>query len=175
VLTSDGVLHLAGKIDGLAYTERGSSQLKGFAEPVRVYDVHSEEDETGTVPALDGVVVPTSGTPKQHLPIGGFLGSLPAGPLVGREGELARGLAQIDAVLQGEGRLLLLAGEPGVGKTRLAQELTLELRNRGFLIAAGSCYEAREISAYFPFLEALATLYSLAPASLRAQVPQRFP
>lgn len=103
VLTSDGVLHLAGKIDGLAYTERGSSQLKGFAEPVRVYGVQSAEDETEAAPALEGFAAPTPAAPRQHLPIGGFLGSLAAGPLVGREGELARGLAQIDAVLQGQG------------------------------------------------------------------------
>jgi class 3 adenylate cyclase/tetratricopeptide (TPR) repeat protein len=175
VLTSDGVLHLAGKIDGLAYVERGSAELKGFAEPVRVYGVQPEGVEEGKAPSLEDSAIPMPAAPEQHLPIGGFLGSLPAGLLVGRERELEQGLAGIDAVQQGEGRLLLLAGEPGVGKTRLAQEITLELRNRGFLIAAGSCYEARETSAYFPLLEALATLYSLAPASLRAQIPQRFP
>ena len=175
VLASDGVLHLAGKIDGLAYVERGSAQLKGFAEPVRVHGVQPEEGEEGIAPSSEGSAVPGPVVPDQHLPIGGFLGSLPAGPLVGRERELARGLASVEAVQQGEGRLLLLAGEPGVGKTRLAQEITLELRNRGFLVAAGSCYEARETSSFFPFIEALATLYALAPASLRADVPHRFP
>lgn len=175
VLASDGVLHLAGKIDGLAYVERGSAQLKGFAEPVRVHGVQPEVGDGGIAPSSVGPAVPEPVAPHQHLPIGGFLGSLPAGPLVGRERELARGLASVEAVQQGEGRLLLLAGEPGVGKTRLAQEITLELRNRGFLVAAGSCSEARETSAFFPFIEALATLYSLAPASLRAHILQRFP
>jgi predicted ATPase len=54
---------------------------------------------------------------------GGFLGALPTGPLVGRVPELRRLLIALDGVAGGQGRLVVLAGEPGVGKTRLAQEL----------------------------------------------------
>ncbi len=176
VLASDGVLHLAGKIEGLSYSERGSAQLKGFAEPVRVYRVLPETAETAKEVATEQPLAETeAGIPEQVLPIGGFLGSLPAGVLIARDKECAAAISQIEQTERGEGRLLLLAGEPGVGKTRLAQEITLQLRNRGFVIAAGSCYEARETSAYFPFLEAFATLYALSPPALRAQIPQRWP
>ena len=44
--------------------------------------------------------------------------------------EMARFASAFDAVAAGSGRLVMLAGEPGVGKTRLAQEATLALRNR---------------------------------------------
>jgi DNA-binding SARP family transcriptional activator len=113
--------------------------------------------------------------PRQALPTGGFLGSLPVDSLVARDEEIQSGLACVELAEQGAGQLLLLAGEPGVGKTRLAQELTVSLRDRGFAIGAGSCYEVRETSAYFPFLEAMAMLYRLAPVRLRAEIPQRWP
>lgn len=111
----------------------------------------------------------------QQLPIGGYLGSLPGGPLVARDEELSRILAAVDAVTGGEGRVVLLAGEPGAGKTRLAQEITLEARNRRFLLASGSCFEQRQVVPYYPWLDALATLYGAAPESIRSAVPERWP
>ena len=71
--------------------------------------------------------------------------------------------------------MIFLAGEPGVGKTRLAQEATMVSRNRGFLIAAGSGYEARQSTAFYPFLEALTTIYAQCPAAVRARVPREWP
>jgi len=76
----------------------------------------------------------------QALPFGGFLGALPEGVFAAREADLERVVAALEQVLDGRGRLILLAGEPGVGKTRLAQEITLAARDRGFLVATGRCY-----------------------------------
>jgi transcriptional regulator with XRE-family HTH domain len=59
------------------------------------------------------------------LPAGGFLGAMPTGPLVGRASELDALTAALGTVADGQGRLLFLIGEAGVGKTRLAQEITL--------------------------------------------------
>jgi tetratricopeptide (TPR) repeat protein/transcriptional regulator with XRE-family HTH domain len=109
------------------------------------------------------------------LPIGGFLGALPTGILVAREDEVGRILALVDAVSSGEGRLALLAGEAGVGKTRLAQEVTLAVRDRGFLMAAGRCYEAQQSVPYYPFLEALTSAYEAAPPAVRSEVSHRWP
>src|SRR5262249_6707024 len=64
------------------------------------------------------------------LPIGTFLGALPSGPLVGRDTERERIGGALEAVAQGQGRLLVLVGEPGVGKTRLAQEIVVLARGR---------------------------------------------
>jgi transcriptional regulator with XRE-family HTH domain len=67
--------------------------------------------------------------PSSHATVaahsGGFLGARPPGPLVGREAELGRVAAALDEAARGRARLLMLAGEPGVGKTRLAQEAVL--------------------------------------------------
>jgi tetratricopeptide (TPR) repeat protein len=71
--------------------------------------------------------------------------------------------------------LVVLAGEPGVGKTRLAQEVTLALRDRGFVVASGRCYEPQQTVPFYPFLEALETLYSAASPPERSSIPQRWP
>jgi tetratricopeptide (TPR) repeat protein/transcriptional regulator with XRE-family HTH domain len=127
----------------------------------------------GLSPLADGVSTP-SGVVEQPLPIGGFLGALPDSPLVARAAELDRLGAVVEAVAAGAGRLVLLAGEPGIGKTRLAQEITLAARNRGFVVVTGRCYEPQETVAYYPFLEALTKAYALASAALRAEVPRRW-
>src|SRR5947209_13990345 len=59
-----------------------------------------------------------AGTP----PAGDFLGTLPTGPLIGRDEELIHLRAVLDAVAEGAGHFIFLSGETGVGKTRLAQE-----------------------------------------------------
>src|SRR5262245_16441037 len=65
------------------------------------------------------------GDEAAQLPTGGFLGAVPAGPLVGRAAELEAITSALEMVASGHGQLLVLVGEPGVGKTRLAQEITL--------------------------------------------------
>jgi tetratricopeptide (TPR) repeat protein/transcriptional regulator with XRE-family HTH domain len=108
-------------------------------------------------------------------PPGSFLGALPSGVLVARTEELKRVITMVDAVEGGSGRLILLAGEPGVGKTRLAQEVMLRLEERGFLIATGRCYQPEQAVPYYPFVEALAAAYEAAPVTLQSEVPRRWP
>jgi predicted ATPase/DNA-binding XRE family transcriptional regulator len=86
---------------------------------------------------------------------GGFLGATPGGRLVGRDPELAVIESALGAVAQGEGRLLVLFGEPGIGKTRLAQEIAAQARACGFRVLTGRCYEPQQSVAWYPFLEAI--------------------
>jgi transcriptional regulator with AAA-type ATPase domain len=65
-------------------------------------------------------------------------------PFVGREAELAALTADLDAAVAGRGGVVLLAGEPGIGKTRLAEELAAQARARrpgavGPLLGGGGC------------------------------------
>jgi hypothetical protein len=62
--------------------------------------------------------------------------------LVGRERELAALVGALDDALAGSGRLTLLAGEPGIGKSRLAEELGRQARQRGARVCVGRCWEA---------------------------------
>ncbi len=50
---------------------------------------------------------------------------------IGRQQEMTQLRAALDDVLSGQGRLVMLAGEPGIGKTRLAQELAAHAADRG--------------------------------------------
>jgi tetratricopeptide (TPR) repeat protein len=111
---------------------------------------------------------------EQQLPLGGYLGSLPTGPLAGRLEELARLTVLAGEVAAGTGHLVMLVGEPGIGKTRLAQELTSHLYELGFLIGAGRCYEPEQNVPYYPFLDILSAMYSLAPAEIRADAAQHW-
>src|SRR4051794_25267274 len=56
---------------------------------------------------------------------------------VGRVAERARLVACLDAARQGEPGLVLLGGEAGIGKTRLATELATVAGTRGALVANG--------------------------------------
>jgi serine/threonine-protein kinase len=110
-----------------------------------------------------------------QLPIGNYLGALPHGPLVAREEELARLQFALDTVEAGAGQLVLLAGESGIGKTRLAQEVSLRARSRRFVVAVGSCYGHSQASPLYPFVEALPQAYESAPPAFRSEVPDRWP
>jgi DNA-binding SARP family transcriptional activator len=66
--------------------------------------------------------------------------------------ELAKGL---DEALAGHGRLFLLVGEPGIGKSRLADELMGRARTRGAGVLVGRCWEAGGAPAYWPWVQAL--------------------
>ena len=78
-----------------------------------------------------------------------------AGAFVGREPELAELLAGLDDALTGRGRLFLLVGEPGIGKSRLSEELMAYARARGARVLVGRCWEAGGAPAYWPWVQSL--------------------
>ena len=90
---------------------------------------------------------------------------------VGRERELAELVSGLDDALAGRGRLFLVVGEPGIGKSRLAEE-TLQLASaRGARILVGRCWEAGGAPAYWPWVQALRPyIRELDPEFLRAQL-----
>jgi predicted ATPase/DNA-binding SARP family transcriptional activator len=77
------------------------------------------------------------------------------GTFVGRERELAELLAGLDDTFAGRGRLFLVGGEPGIGKSRLADELIGRARARGAQVLVGRCWEAGGAPAYWPWVESL--------------------
>ena len=74
---------------------------------------------------------------------------------VGREHEMEQLVAALDEAVTGRGSLCLIAGEPGAGKSRLAERAAEEGRARGMLTLAGRCWEAGGAPAYWPWVEAL--------------------
>src|SRR5262249_62203888 len=102
---------------------------------------------------------------------GGWVQDRPraAPALVGRDGELGELLAGIDDVVSGSGRLFLLAGDPGIGKSRLADEVAARARDRGVKVAWGRCWEAGGAPADWPWVQSpRGCVRGLGSAGLRA-------
>jgi DNA-binding SARP family transcriptional activator/tetratricopeptide (TPR) repeat protein len=82
--------------------------------------------------------------------------------LIGREEEWSRLVRTIDDVSAGRRqRAILLTGEPGLGKTRLLQEVMAEVRRRGGTVLDGCAYEAESGRPYGPWIDALRRLPKL--------------
>jgi tetratricopeptide (TPR) repeat protein len=89
-------------------------------------------------------------------------------PMVGRDAERAELVRHLDAALAGHGGVVLIGGEPGIGKTRLTEELLAEARRRGGFGLVGHCYEMQGSPPYVPFVEILErTVRVVPPAALR--------
>jgi len=74
---------------------------------------------------------------------------------VGRDGELMTMHSAVDAALGGRGAMLMIVGEPGIGKTRLAEEAGVYARLRGAQVLLGRCYESEASLPYIPFVQAI--------------------
>ncbi len=70
---------------------------------------------------------------------------------VGRADELAELVALLDEALDGHARVAVLAGEPGIGKTRLAEELGALAGARAVPVLWGGCTDADGAPAYWPW------------------------
>jgi class 3 adenylate cyclase len=135
ILVSEVVRVLAGTGGGHQLASVGALDLKGLPAPV---------------PACEVTWEPLAGPP---LPMPALLTR--AGRIfVGRAEELERLLQLWKEAMAGERRVALLAGEPGIGKTRLAVELAGAVRASGGVVLAGRCDEDLGVP-YQPFVEAL--------------------
>src|SRR5919109_857352 len=119
-------------------------------------------------PALDR---PPLGETRSPPPVPEASTPASRGAFVGRGRELGELEAALEDALAGGGRLTLLVGEPGIGKSRLAEELIATARARGAEGAVGRCWEAGGAPAYWPWVQSLrAYLREMEPGALRAQL-----
>jgi tetratricopeptide (TPR) repeat protein len=92
---------------------------------------------------------------------------------VGRQAELDTLLALLEMARHGHGGLALVAGEPGVGKTRLVQEIANRAVMQRWRVIYGRATEMEGAPPYLPFVEALREYADACPIeSLRAQLEQ---
>ena len=82
-------------------------------------------------------------------------GRLAASPLTGRGDELRLLDAALDDALAGRGRLFVVIGEPGSGKTRLADEVASRAKDRGCRILWGRGWQGGGAPAYWPWRQAM--------------------
>jgi tetratricopeptide (TPR) repeat protein len=83
------------------------------------------------------------------------LGAMADGLFVGRQKELAQLQAMLADVSSEQGRLVMLAGEPGIGKTRTAQELATYADYTGAQVLWGRCYEHPGAPPYWPWVQSI--------------------
>ena len=91
-------------------------------------------------------------------------------PFVGRAGELAALTADLDAAVGGRGGVVLVAGEPGIGKTRLSEELAARAAARGAVVLWGRCWEGAGAPSFWPWVQVVRGYVQVQagdPASLR--------
>jgi predicted ATPase/class 3 adenylate cyclase len=141
------VRQIAGSRGGHSFNSLGDVELKGISEPVQAYELLWEP-----------ILAP--GIPLQER-----LGEVPASGYVGRQAERGR-LTELWAQARaGPLRLALLSGEAGVGKTRLATHMALELRGEGATVLYGRCHEDLSVP-YQPWSQALGHLVKEAPRAV---------
>ena len=75
--------------------------------------------------------------------------------LIGREPELAVVDQALGLLGTGRGRVLLISGEPGIGKSRLLEQLAGDARDRGAAVLVGRCWEAGGAPAYWPWTQVI--------------------
>ena len=124
------------------FRDRGQYRLKGFPERFRLYEVpwRDEEDQGGH-------------TLFAHRT-----------PYVGRDAERSELVRLLDGALRGHGELVMIGGEPGVGKTRLTEEIGAEAKRRGMRVRVGRCYEMEGAPPYVPFVEIMEQIMAAAPS-----------
>ena len=83
--------------------------------------------------------------------------SQPGQMFVGRQPELAVLTGALDDALAGLGQIVMLSGEPGIGKTRLAQELASRAESSGARVMWGWCYEHVGAPPYWPYVQPIRT------------------
>ena len=83
-----------------------------------------------------------------------LLDSIVRGRLIGREKEMAQAMRSWDQAARGKNRVLLISGEPGVGKTRLVSELMAQVSVRGAFVLPGYCFMEGSLP-YAPFAQVI--------------------
>jgi class 3 adenylate cyclase/tetratricopeptide (TPR) repeat protein len=105
---------------------------------------------------LEAVASAPAGAEEEHAEAEeNPLDRLAGGVFVGREAELEQLREALNGTLAGRGGLLLLVGEPGIGKTRTAEELATYARVRGANVQWGRSHEGEGAPAYWPWAQAI--------------------
>jgi eukaryotic-like serine/threonine-protein kinase len=99
---------------------------------------------------------------------------VPLPALIGRAVEISALRAGLESALQENSQVILVAGEPGIGKTRLAEEIARYANARGYISCWGRCFHGAGASAFWPWIHALRALIEhLEPEQVRDLIDNR--
>ena len=152
ILASPAVRMLAARLEGIRFDSVGALEFKGFPEPVEAFAVPWTRlaDETAGV---GGWPLPT------------LLRSPPRAAFVGRDVERSLMERSRSALRAGAQQVVLVSGEPGIGKSRLASLAAHGAHGEGFAVLWGACSEELAVP-YEPWIAVCSQLVEHAPAEL---------
>jgi class 3 adenylate cyclase len=129
ILSSKIVADLLAARQTFSFRDLGQMELKGIASPTAVCEVIYERNDPAAM--------------------------LKRTPFVGRAEELKLLASKIREASNGHGAIVMLCGEPGIGKTRTLEELAELARQQGAMVLTGVCYDGEWQAPYGPFAEAI--------------------
>ena len=180
-----GALQAGGDYTAMGDVVNTANRLQTAAEPGEVLVGEATWSATRRVIGYDSRgVVPAKG---REAPVQGWVATEPfsapgvrpgraQGPLVGRDNELGLLTRSVDTALNhARGAFLLILGDAGMGKTRLASELAARLKcDHGATVYEGRCVPYGEVNAWWPIADALRHAAGLdtsdPPVQVRASV-----
>ncbi len=130
VMVAHGTRNLLGGL--FEYRDLGMQRFEGFAEPIRCWQVVAESPAEGRFEALHGARLT---------------------PLVGREEEINLLVRRWEQSRDGAGQVVLLSGEPGIGKSRVVLGLLEALAGEAHIRLRYQCSQFHSASALYPVLE----------------------
>ena len=122
----------------------GTIEVKGLPQPVETWQVRGELAGISRFEALHAAALT---------------------PLVGRQEEIELLLRRWDQAKLGEGRVVLLSGEPGIGKSRIAESLLVRLESEPHVRLRYFCSPHHTHSALYPFIAQLERAAGFEPGS----------
>ena len=130
-------------------------------------DPDERPESAGAIPETLTAVTSAGETVQDVNP----LDRLAGGIFVGREQEMDELRAALEDSLSGHGRLLMLVGEPGIGKTRTSEEFATYGGLRNVQVLWGRCYEGEGAPAYWPWVQLIRSyVYERDPQELMSEM-----
>lgn len=102
--------------------------------------------------------------PSTHVPSQLAVDRAPSSPFVGRTLEIGVFVDALAVLRHGRGSVLLVSGEPGIGKTRLAEEGARRAELEGMRVVWGSAWDGGGAPTYWPWIQVLRALRGVVPA-----------
>ena len=133
--------------DAFDFEDIGAVELKGKAEPVQLYRVRGLRAVPGRRRGLESVGI--------------------SSPMVGRSAELEKLLALFEVASAGRGRLAVLIGEPGIGKSRLLAELRASVAHATWI--EGKCVSYGRTIPYHLVFDIVRSMLGLTVGSTEAE------
>jgi class 3 adenylate cyclase/DNA-binding NarL/FixJ family response regulator len=131
----------------VAFEDRGEQRVKNIARPVHVFRIPIAGHPSAPARREDDPGVRIRAREAEM--------ALPTDTFVGRQRELEELHGAFEQACAGHGRIVMLAGEPGIGKTRTAQELAVHATGREAAVLWGRCPEESGAPPYWPWVQVI--------------------